>query len=26
MKRRVLNNPAYSNLPRKFKTAISGSP
>ncbi|MET9497180.1 nitrite/sulfite reductase [Streptomyces sp. NPDC006552] len=26
IKRRVLNNPAYSNLPRKFKTAISGSP
>ncbi|CAM5610538.1 assimilatory sulfite reductase (ferredoxin) OS=Streptomyces fumanus OX=67302 GN=GCM10018772_40180 PE=4 SV=1 [Streptomyces fumanus] len=26
MKRRVLNNKAYSNLPRKFKTAISGSP
>ncbi|GAA0701805.1 nitrite/sulfite reductase [Streptomyces thermocarboxydus] len=26
MKRRVLGNPAYSNLPRKFKTAISGSP
>ncbi|MEU1868789.1 sulfite reductase SirA [Streptomyces sp. NPDC019793] len=26
MRRRVLNNPAYSNLPRKFKTAISGSP
>ncbi|MGX1116980.1 sulfite reductase (ferredoxin) [Streptomyces ambofaciens] len=26
MKRRVLNNPVYSNLPRKFKTAISGSP
>jgi sulfite reductase (ferredoxin) len=26
MKLRVLNNPAYSNLPRKFKTAISGSP
>jgi sulfite reductase (ferredoxin) len=26
MKRRVVGNPAYSNLPRKFKTAISGSP
>ncbi|MDT0396239.1 MULTISPECIES: nitrite/sulfite reductase [Streptomyces] len=26
MKRRVLGNKAYSNLPRKFKTAISGSP
>ncbi|MDT3726688.1 nitrite/sulfite reductase [Streptomyces sp. DSM 41972] len=26
MKRRVLGNQAYSNLPRKFKTAISGSP
>ncbi len=25
-KRRVVGNPAYSNLPRKFKTAISGSP
>lgn len=24
--RRVVGNPAYSNLPRKFKTAISGSP
>jgi sulfite reductase (ferredoxin) len=24
--RRALGNPAYSNLPRKFKTAISGSP
>ncbi|MEV5886100.1 nitrite/sulfite reductase [Streptomyces sp. NPDC052020] len=24
--RRVIGNPAYSNLPRKFKTAISGSP
>ncbi|EST37237.1 sulfite reductase [Streptomycetaceae bacterium MP113-05] len=26
MKRRVVGNKAYSNLPRKFKTAISGSP
>jgi sulfite reductase (ferredoxin) len=26
MRRRVVGNPAYSNLPRKFKTAISGSP
>ncbi|MBT3152128.1 nitrite/sulfite reductase [Streptomyces sp. CHD11] len=26
IKRRVLGNKAYSNLPRKFKTAISGSP
>ena len=26
MKRRVVGNPAYSNLPRKFKTAVSGSP
>ncbi|MFD9219412.1 nitrite/sulfite reductase [Streptomyces sp. NPDC060064] len=24
--RRFIGNPAYSNLPRKFKTAISGSP
>ncbi|MEW2219185.1 nitrite/sulfite reductase [Streptomyces sp. NPDC006990] len=24
--RRVVGNPAYSNLPRKFKTAVSGSP
>ncbi|GHH79560.1 sulfite reductase [Streptomyces sulfonofaciens] len=24
--RRVIGNPAYSNLPRKFKTAVSGSP
>ncbi|MFI6348389.1 nitrite/sulfite reductase [Streptomyces sp. NPDC050560] len=24
--RRVIGNPEYSNLPRKFKTAISGSP
>ncbi|MET8576904.1 nitrite/sulfite reductase [Streptomyces sp. NPDC005012] len=24
--RRIVGNPAYSNLPRKFKTAISGSP
>jgi sulfite reductase (ferredoxin) len=24
--RRVIGNPAYSNLPRKFKSAISGSP
>ncbi|WP_431780204.1 nitrite/sulfite reductase [Streptomyces chumphonensis] len=24
--RRVVGNPAYSNLPRKFKSAISGSP
>ncbi|MEV5985328.1 nitrite/sulfite reductase [Streptomyces sp. NPDC052051] len=24
--RRVIGNPAYSNLPRKFKAAISGSP
>ena len=24
--RRVIGNPAFSNLPRKFKTAISGSP
>ncbi|MEU6477594.1 nitrite/sulfite reductase [Streptomyces sp. NPDC047017] len=26
IQRRVLGNKAYSNLPRKFKTAISGSP
>ncbi|MGK5448139.1 nitrite/sulfite reductase [Streptomyces radiopugnans] len=25
-KRRIVGNPAFSNLPRKFKTAISGSP
>lgn len=24
--RRVIGNPAYSNLPRKFKSAVSGSP
>ncbi|NBM19483.1 nitrite/sulfite reductase [Streptomyces sp. GC420] len=24
--RRIVGNPAYSNLPRKFKTAVSGSP
>ncbi|MFR9675615.1 nitrite/sulfite reductase [Streptomyces sp. TR06-5] len=24
--RRVVGNPAYSNLPRKFKSAVSGSP
>ncbi|MFD7132295.1 nitrite/sulfite reductase [Streptomyces sp. NPDC059894] len=24
--RRIIGNPAFSNLPRKFKTAISGSP
>jgi sulfite reductase (ferredoxin) len=26
IKRRVLGNPAYSNLPRKFKTALTGHP
>ncbi|MGV1005338.1 MAG: nitrite/sulfite reductase [Candidatus Nanopelagicales bacterium] len=26
IKRRYIGNPAYSNLPRKFKSAISGSP
>lgn len=26
IKRRYIGNPEYSNLPRKFKTAISGSP
>ncbi|WP_179463418.1 nitrite/sulfite reductase [Janibacter alkaliphilus] len=26
IKRRFIGNPEYSNLPRKFKTAISGSP
>jgi sulfite reductase (ferredoxin) len=26
MQRRVVGNKAYSNLPRKFKTAVSGSP
>ncbi|OON80621.1 nitrite/sulfite reductase [Streptomyces tsukubensis] len=26
IQRRVIGNPAFSNLPRKFKTAISGSP
>ena len=26
IKRRVLGNPAYSNLPRKFKTAVTGHP
>ena len=26
IKRRALNNPAYSNLPRKFKTALTGHP
>lgn len=26
IQRRVLGNPAFSNLPRKFKTAVSGSP
>ncbi|MBV2354279.1 nitrite/sulfite reductase [Streptomyces sp. J2-1] len=24
--RRIIGNPAFSNLPRKFKTAVSGSP
>ncbi|MDT0266323.1 nitrite/sulfite reductase [Streptomyces sp. DSM 44915] len=26
IQRRVVGNPAYSNLPRKFKSAVSGSP
>ncbi len=26
IKRRVIGNPAYSNLPRKFKTALTGHP
>src|SRR4051794_36008974 len=26
IKRRYIGNPAFSNLPRKFKTAVSGSP
>jgi len=26
IKRRALNNPEYSNLPRKFKTALTGHP
>jgi sulfite reductase (ferredoxin) len=26
IKRRALNNPAFSNLPRKFKTALTGHP
>ncbi|MEO3885739.1 nitrite/sulfite reductase [Nonomuraea sp. B5E05] len=26
LKERVIGNPAYSNLPRKFKTALSGCP
>ena len=26
IKRRILGNPAYSNLPRKFKTALTGHP
>ena len=26
IKRRVLNNPEFSNLPRKFKTSVSGHP
>ncbi len=26
IKRRILGNPAYSNLPRKFKTAVTGHP
>lgn len=26
IKRRALDNPAYSNLPRKFKTALTGHP
>jgi sulfite reductase (ferredoxin) len=26
MQRRVVGNPEFSNLPRKFKTAVSGSP
>ncbi|MDG9702375.1 nitrite/sulfite reductase [Streptomyces sp. DH37] len=26
IQRRVVGNPAFSNLPRKFKTAVSGSP
>ncbi|WP_255953674.1 nitrite/sulfite reductase [Streptomyces odontomachi] len=26
MNRRIIGNPAFSNLPRKFKTAVSGSP
>jgi sulfite reductase (ferredoxin) len=26
IRRRVLGNPAYSNLPRKFKTALTGHP
>jgi sulfite reductase (ferredoxin) len=26
IQRRVIGNPAFSNLPRKFKTAVSGSP
>jgi sulfite reductase (ferredoxin) len=26
IKRRAINNPAYSNLPRKYKTALTGHP
>jgi sulfite reductase (ferredoxin) len=26
VKRRAINNPAYSNLPRKYKTALTGHP